>query len=435
MPNVGFKHGTQANMDKIVNTTVAGSYGTFYLTSDTSRLYVGNADNKVVPVNEHIIRIANRENLPDIPSDDAGKQRLYRDGIYYYLENENILCIFNGQYWVQINSIVTNHTLTTDIAAVTGGVSVETTVEDSSGGEVKDSYTVKGDKGISVTADGDVMTIAPTKVIKTDVTSATKGATVTLADSGLVDASNKDFSIVSGDDVVTVAAEGKTIKITAVDTKNTDMAVENRATSGFEFSVSQTPGDRVTAQFDPAITIGKGDTSDVKFSNGKAVLNVYTTAQTDKLIADKLILFNSMTYCGTRNADEGLPTSDVHVGDTYLLNSDNFPYDGETYDKGTLAIARGEEDPATGIITGAIEWDFVTGSEVDTQYTLKTNNIAVATVNENKSVSLTHSINLVSSTGFEQEKKTSFQIDSLNDNLQIKAMGSSVQMNLVWDTF
>ena len=485
MPNVGFKLGSQENMDKIVNTVVAGSHGTFYLTSDTSRLYVGNADNKIVPVNAGIITVAKVDALPAIPTTEKEKQ--YLAGNYYYAKEENILCVFNGQHWVQINSVVTNTGLTTDLTAVTGGVSVETGVA-SSAGTVNDSYTIKGDKGISVAIDpenGDVMTIAPTtpitvtaaagsnnksaavkvasslatnneqsfnivggdhvtsvgvsgnditinvqdtvntgletavaangtnnvkvtttvtqtpgdnvtddytissangitvtagtdniaigaQVIKTQVAAATKGATVTLAESGLVDANNKDFSIVSGDDVVTVAADGKNIKITAIDTKNTGMAVENHATSGFEFSVSQTPGDKVTAQFDPVITIGKeGDVSDVKFSGGKAALNVYTVAQTDKLIEDELKLFNSMTYRGTRTAAQGLPASGVHIGDTYLINSDNFPYDGNTYPKGTLAIARGIEDAATGEITGTIEWDFVTGSQVDTQYAMK----------------------------------------------------------------
>ena len=484
MPNVGFKLGSQENMDKIVNTVVAGSHGTFYLTSDTSRLYVGNADNKIVPVNAGIISVANVNALPNVPTTEKEKQ--YLAGNYYYAKEENILCVFNGQHWVQINSVVTNTGLTTDLTAVTGGVSVETAVA-SSAGNVTDSYTVKGDKGISVTADGDVMTIAPTtpitvsaaagsnsmsaavkvasslatnneqsfnivggdhvtsigvsgnditinvqdtintdletavaangtnnvkvtttvtqtpgdnvtddytvssangitvqkttganniaigaEVIKTQVTTAAKGATVTLADSGLVDTNNKNFNIVSGDDVVTVAADGKNIKITAVDTKNTGMAVENHATSGFEFSVSQTPGDKVTAQFDPVITIGKeGSTSDVKFSGGKATLNVYTVAQTDKLIEDELKLFNSMTYCGTRTAAQGLPTSGVHIGDSYLINSDNFPYGGDTYPKGTLAVARGTEDAATGVITGTITWDFITGSQVDTQYAMK----------------------------------------------------------------
>ena len=482
MPNVGFKLGSQENMDKIVNTVVAGSHGTFYLTSDTSRLYVGNADNKIVPVNAGIISVTNVNALPNVPTTEKEKQ--YLAGNYYYAKEENILCVFNGQHWVQINSVVTNTGLTTDLTAVTGGVSVETAVA-SSAGNVTDSYTVKGDKGISVTADGDVMTIAPTtpitvsaaagsnnmsaavkvasslatnneqsfnivggtnvtsvgvsgnditinvqdtvntgletavaangtnnvkvtttvtqtpgdnvtddytvssangitvtagtdniaigaEVIKAQVTTTTKGATVTLADSGLVDTNNKNFNIISGDDVVTVAADGKNIKITAVDTKNTGMAVENHATSGFEFSVSQTPGDKVTAQFDPVITIGKeGNTSDVKFSGGKAALNVYTVAQTDKLIEDELKLFNSMTYRGTRDAAQGLPSSGVHVGDTYLINSDNFPYGGDTYPKGTLAIARGTEDATTGEITGTIEWDFVTGSQVDTQYAMK----------------------------------------------------------------
>lgn len=553
-PNVGFKHGSQESMDKIVNTVIDGSYGTFYLTSDTSRLYVGNAENKIVPVNAGIITVDTLENLPQIPVSNEGKQALA--GNYYYVTGSNILCVFNGQHWVQINSVVTNDDLTTDLASATDGVSITTTVKPSAGDDVSDSYTIKGTGGISVAIDpnseGDVMTIAPTTPITVTAAAGTNdnSATVKVA-SSLATNNEQSFNIVGGTNVTSVEVSNNDITINVQDTKNTGMAVEKVVNgTGFTFSVSQAPGDDVTANFDPVITIGKtNSTTDVNFINGKAALSVYTIAQTDKLIKDELKLFNSMTYCGTRTADQGLPVTDVHVGDTYLINSDNFSFGGASYDKGTLAIARGTEDATTGVIIGNIEWDFVTGSKVDTQYamsaitggiklienekddvgqlvikgdsqdestdtsdeitvvskgvvdganqelivqhkkynpttvnidgdssdtmesleefpilavdsittsnghitgfttkkyvvkdtnaSLTDHSVTVTSTQENinKSVSVTHSVTLTPSAGDDQKKDASFQIDSLNDNLRVNASGTSVQMNLVWDTF
>ena len=50
---IKFRYGTQNKLDSIIAT--GGESGTFYLTEDTHRLYVGLDDKSIVPVNEGIV--------------------------------------------------------------------------------------------------------------------------------------------------------------------------------------------------------------------------------------------------------------------------------------------------------------------------------------------------------------------------------------------
>lgn len=104
--NIKFLSGLQEDLNKYFlgsGETEEGNAieGAFYLTSDTHRLYIGrsiqvdNATKTVpIPVNEGIQSVSNASALSSI---DA------HAGEFYYAEQENILCIYNGTEWVQIN--------------------------------------------------------------------------------------------------------------------------------------------------------------------------------------------------------------------------------------------------------------------------------------------------------------------------------------------
>ena len=616
MANVGFKMGLQSALDALLAAGVGAKAtpGTFYLTSDTNRLYIGKEDNSIAPVNAGIITVdkikeetGDAAGLTYLPVLESAEDKKKAIGNYYYATNENILCIFNGDHWVQINSVVTNTGVTTDVSG-TGTVTVDTVVSQSAGGNVSDSYKITGANGLAVSAANDTVTISTTtpitmgaaqgadaktaavsltsslnkdgqaqkfnlvggtnvdsisvngenitinvqdtkntglstdisadatnnkvtiatavsqtpgnavsdeysiagsngiKVtsssadalsisadqIKVGVASATGGAAVSLNDSGLVNASNKGFNIVSGNSNVTVAVDGNNIKISSVDkdttTKSvsTDLATSNgvvtvttsveptegvaktdnytitgsngisvsssgdaltisaakmqmgvseatdgaaiklqgsamvdtttadfnivsgndnvtvevdgknvkissvdtdtkvtnvalsAAAAGFDFALTSSAGSPLTTNIDPVIAIGEDGTSKIHFVNGEAALNVYTIAETDALIESELKLFNSMVYRGVLASDlQPLPTTNVAVGDTYLIGYDgyNVTVDGnkKEYPKGTLVIARSTYPDDGGevngfIPSGYIQWDYVTGSQVDTQY-------------------------------------------------------------------
>ena len=53
--NVGFKVGTEASLKSLAADKIQA--GVFYLTSDTHRLYIGNKDQTLSPVNQGIITV------------------------------------------------------------------------------------------------------------------------------------------------------------------------------------------------------------------------------------------------------------------------------------------------------------------------------------------------------------------------------------------
>ena len=103
MANVGFLRGTQVNIEKLL-TNKGAIPGTFYLTSDTNRLYIGKDDTSVAPVNQGIIPIGSLDDLQNVSGDS---------GQFYYIEGSNILCVRSGGKWVQINEVATLDNLST----------------------------------------------------------------------------------------------------------------------------------------------------------------------------------------------------------------------------------------------------------------------------------------------------------------------------------
>ncbi len=86
--NLKFLRGLQASLP------TTGTDGYFYLTTDTHRLYT-SVDGKVVPVNEGVVTVANIAALNDVAANA---------GDFFYATEENVLCVYNGQGFIQINA-------------------------------------------------------------------------------------------------------------------------------------------------------------------------------------------------------------------------------------------------------------------------------------------------------------------------------------------
>lgn len=122
--NISFKSGSQANLNALI-TSGAATEGTFYLTTDTHRLYIGreitaeitgSGDNAIstpvskvipIPVNEGISTVTS---LTDLNSVNANQ------GEFYYVSGANVLAVRSGSQWVQLNP----DTNTNDTIKVTG---------------------------------------------------------------------------------------------------------------------------------------------------------------------------------------------------------------------------------------------------------------------------------------------------------------------------
>lgn len=365
--NVGFKLGLQSALDALTTYTP----GAFYLTSDTNRLYFGKDAATLVAVNEGVITVADVNALP------TGDDRI--PGAFYYATASNILCVYNGQTWVQINSVVKTTGLTTNVGAGTNAneYAIGTTLTQSDNDSKTTAYTIKTIDGLTLSGEGTVLTIAGDP-ITVDVTAGTNVATATFVSKS--EATNGSIAVAGGDNV-TVAVDEETNKITisAVDTHLDTINIVNRTDNGFNvYGAVNGGGNTTMTSFQPSVAVKSGEdvsATSVNFINGVATLPVYTVSEVDAIktalegkLDSELKSFNAMEYKGTVGSAgtfTALPTSEVQAGNAYLI-SGTLTHEGTTYSAGTLAVAIGEEGD-DGFLT-VIDWDFISGSNTDTTY-------------------------------------------------------------------
>ena len=111
--NIQFLQGTQSDLNKLLpggGTSTAGTAieGAFYLTTDTHRLYIGRKvttttgsyeAGKIYPeeVSTGISIVKDTGSLTDVAAEA-------HDGDFYYIQENNILAVYEGGQWVQINA-------------------------------------------------------------------------------------------------------------------------------------------------------------------------------------------------------------------------------------------------------------------------------------------------------------------------------------------
>lgn len=392
--NVRFLLGTQANLNTMM-TGKSGANGTFYLTSDTHRLYVGTSDGSVQPVNEGVTTVKNLTALQALQKPNPGE--------FYYLTDENILCVYNGTSWVQINSDTNTYVnqFSNSVAAVAGSGDVDVSTnlvnvnkDSSTNKSYSTKTTFKAGNGITLTADSKskAITIAgvTNKAFSAAAASTDKG-TVTLTDSA---ENTTEFNLSSADaDLLKISADGGNgLKLTPKDQKLKGAAITSKADGGFTLTINNHDSSNTIADFNPTISYGSAKTS-VTFKNGVATLDVYTKAEVDSVFKSA----NAMTYKGLAGKATGtsLPTGtefvkwDVSnfvevggkhsIGDTYLFAEDvtitpTGSQAARTITKGTLAIAKskGNVEDSNGFIPAAnLSWDYVESTtDTDTTYSL-----------------------------------------------------------------
>ena len=181
MANVLFKQGLQSSL-KTIRDNLCAIEGTFYLTTDTHRLYIGRITDTprsqaaiaakggtatqdathcdAVPVNEGVNYVATLGDLPTVTAENKSQYA----GQFYYVSGSNILCVYSGAAngtnggWVQINPNTNTkvegfeYTVTTKdgVATIKGIVKNKTDSGVSGGDQYKDSYTVKGAGSVKV---------------------------------------------------------------------------------------------------------------------------------------------------------------------------------------------------------------------------------------------------------------------------------------------
>lgn len=370
MANVGFKLGTQAKVDALLKTPGTSVVeGSFYLTSDTHRLYIGqkatasDTNAQLFPVNEGVITVANVADLPTVSESD---KPVYA-GRFYYVTNGNILCVYNGKSWVQINTntdtVIDSHSYSIDGGTITDNIHL------SNGKTQNATFTVTGANGVQISGTGTTLTITGDKYSLSSTVASNK-ATVKLDSANTT---NDTSVVLAGGDNVTITQDAGTKEVT-IKSNNTKLSSLTGAatTEGFTIEGNNSDGSKATAAtINPQIKVGKTTQPVAKFVNGTATLDVYSTKDID----DKMKALNAMVYKGTlgkNGAVTALPTSNICIGDTYLA-AENVTINEHTVYAGSLIIARGTEDASGFITTGTLVWDIVESTkDADTQYNFQT---------------------------------------------------------------
>ena len=398
MANVLFKQGLQSSLDQI-RANLTATEGTFYLTTDSHRLYIGRINGTgqtasacdAVPVNEGVTYVTSLSELPTITT--AADKRLYA-GQFYYVSNSNILCVYSGSTadgatnggWVQINPNTDTKvdgfeytvSVTNNVATIQGSVKVTTPQGVTGGDHYDDTHTITGAGSVYITANGtDGLTITGDEYTLAGSV-ATPGdngvATITLQDTQH-NTKNTSVDIVAGNAVsIDTNAQGK-IRISADDTQLESVSISAGNgtagnTTGFNVQVQDSLGGTVsntrTGAVDPIIAVGADTTvsgNQVHFVSGTATLPVYSKNDIDGMMSN----LNAMTFKGVVSDSSNPPTSGVHVGDTYKA-SEGFTFMNNgvatTISKGDLIIATGTE--TNGVITSNLVWEIVpAGDDTD----------------------------------------------------------------------
>lgn len=380
--NIQFLLGTQANLEKYISGSSTAIEGTFYLTNDTHRLYVGTSAGTAVPVNEGVITVSNIDALQHVSA---------HPGEFYYVTAGNILCVYDGKQWVQINNNTDTYLAKTDtVVSLADQVATITTKYTMNSGttDISDSWNLAVAEGVKVSIDAATDKVILTGVVNDSfgVSAASNIATVTLRDSF----NNEKTFKVKTSDITTMtvgaSAEGDAVVLNVKDMSNTALKVTPEAT-GFKVAVTDIMGTQSDV-INPSIKVGASSDNTkhktLNFVNGTATLPIYTKEEIDDI---KLAL-NAMTYRGLvgTSASSANPqkvikawatvkNGSAEIGDTYLF-AEQVTDGSNVYSKGTMAIARGVE--TNGVIpAGNVIWDFVESTvNTDTKYEL--NNQATA---------------------------------------------------------
>ena len=348
--NVGFKRGTQAALD----TIIAGSgnrytEGTFYLTSDTDKLYFAQSATELVQLNKHVNVVTSAANLPT-----SGVE----DGTLYYVTSGNILCIYDADEdakYIQLNpdtdTVVSSFTVATTSytsTATTNGSTSATGV--SVGGTIQSS----GPHAVTTTANFNIVgtglvsvTTGANKEVVISVVGDNTDHTYTLAIATETSAGKINFTSLYDNTTTTItlttASNGMTGTKFASDNSGTvTLTIPKRPVATADLVVSSAGLFKVDARtadnaaaptstgITPTIVYGaSGSTASAVFVQGatgnpSAVLDVYTTTQVNNLITSAKAAFDAMEFKGGVNSTAGLVSSGTNAtkGSTYIATAD-----------------------------------------------------------------------------------------------------------------
>lgn len=395
---VMFKLGLQTNIPangKAVN-------GTFYLTSDTHRLYIGQGNN-AVPINAGVTFC---DNFAELTTKTTGETEQNLAGRMFFLKNDNILCVRSNNTWVQINSDTKLDSAQAEVAKILNtddgkGACVTIQVQDTIGTNVKAPFNIKpktGNVKVYAGEDGKTVEIGVSDGATYDLTSAEikkkknendpESEEVTVEGASLVlTGSNSTTDKVDIHGAGSVRISNTTDGILATGTEYTlDNVTTSAQDKGFNVAVSINNGGSKNNTFFPQIKYGatpqtvdfiKDTTVDSAGKTGIATLDVYTKGEVDSLFssADAMVFKDAVSGVTElpNSAENGwtykytgtiIAMSDAKDANTRIDSSAGW------INSGDLFIASGKE--VNNSLTGDWKWIHVPAGD-DERYSLGKN--------------------------------------------------------------
>lgn len=364
MSQVRFLRGTQSSLTtlltKLENNQATVNEGSFYLTSDTGRLYYAKDTTHLLDLNQFIRTVATQSALPETAT----------VGDYYYITADNILCVKTASGWTQINPD-TNTRLSASEDGLTasesnGTVSLNLSVQDTgvtntatgqtqqnSISTVSGSVDIIGGDNVNVSvANGDITIDATdtTYDIQTAETTQTMGTGESGVDIQLDSTKNGDDSAITlkgtngiavsqNSNVITLNGSG--LGISDVDASFAGSGAQAGTNTGvLKVGVNGTYSSGIT----PTVAFGQDSnqqtTATATFTGGttaapQLTLPVYTATQVDNKINNALSGLDALKYEGVINDDTNL-TNSALWGTVYKAGADIVSIGAKT---GDLIIA------------------------------------------------------------------------------------------------
>lgn len=422
MANVGFRLGSQKKVDDIIGNGSGAINGSFYLTEDSHRLYIGAPSDTVVgdytlyPVNEGVETVENMLVLSSKVSQWDATQKKGAAGRFYYIADQNVLAIFNGKEFIQINVDTDTSIKKVEFKAT----------EDDNEERIDIDHTItwgdlnnKSTSNISLVVDNG-LTCSTEMVEQTD----SKGNKVTYPKITIAgDSYSFTTAVVKNSNEFTLALQSKNgvdtgnplkvkgmggihfeqdedgnIILSSDDTHLTSDSISiTDTTTGIKVTIKDNSGIyQSTALWSPYIRYGQAEDPEertrAQFKNGTADLNIYTADEIKQLMKS----LNGMTYKGTVGPSgsfatkvtqtgsdpqtatykvlDGTEELQLSIGDTFVL-TEGMNIGGTVYGAGTLIIARSSDNTenSDGVIDASkLKLDIIDNNDkYDTTYRLE----------------------------------------------------------------
>lgn len=387
MAYVSFKRGSEADINKYLytytgNDAQSATEGTFYLTTDSHRLYIGqqvgtSGTYKAYPINQGVIVVPSIDQLP--PGIEA------IPGNFYYVAGSNILAIYSNGVWVQVNpasddtyvndrqfsvgttsrNTVTNTNSATVVDALllnnntpaavsnvtfTGTEGLDVSLvgrytastyfspsltyyrSDGNGGYTEvatgtitaQNYATQNSTSTLYICSGYTVALTPT-VYQISQNTANDVATISISDS--IHSSN--IKLKAGSNIgLSYDSTADAIVVNNIDTGLSSIGIANAPNSGNGFVVAaQDYNGTVSSNWNPRIQVGDAvnEISTISFVDGVAILPVYTKTEVDKLKRE----FNAMQYKGvvlSESAMSSINTSGTVENGTVYMAGGSFQF-------------------------------------------------------------------------------------------------------------